>query len=175
MNMLQTYDPYFRQVKYMLSENTKEELIEIATAPGAFVDISYKISFFKLPSTIQKFNTTGLDCVCQMLRVSESGSKIHKDKNRYNEYENLYMPRQTVISFPLTTDCGSTYFYDDNEKFMCNVNYDGLGAILNTGGYNHNVHLTQDDNTRIVFQLCFEQQYSEVCDIYDTHLKGVIL
>ena len=85
MNMLQTYDPYFRQVKYMLSENTKAELLEIATLPNAFVDISYKISFFKLPSTIQKFNTTGLDCVCQMLRVSESGSKIHKDKNRYNE------------------------------------------------------------------------------------------
>ncbi len=103
-------EPYYKLIPYMISEDTKEQLLEIAYAPGAFVDISYKISFFKLPSTIQKFNTTGLNCVCQMLRVSESGSKIHKDKNRYNEYENLYMPRQTVISFPLTTNGGKTLF-----------------------------------------------------------------
>ncbi len=44
-----------------------------------------------------------------MLKVSESGSKIHKDKNRYNEYENIYMPRQTVISFPLTENFGETW------------------------------------------------------------------
>ena len=56
----------------MISDDTKEQLLEIAYAPEAFVDISYKISFFKLPSTIQKFNTTGLNCVCQMLRVTES-------------------------------------------------------------------------------------------------------
>ena len=45
--MLQIYDPYYRQIPNMLSEDTKEKLLEIATAPDAFVDISYKISFFK--------------------------------------------------------------------------------------------------------------------------------
>ena len=168
-------EPYYKIIPYMISEDTKEQLLEIAYAPGAFVDISYKISFFKLPSTIQRFNTTGLNCVCQMLRVTESGSKIHKDKNRFNEYENLYMPRQTVISFPLTTNGGKTHFYDDDENFICDINYDNQGAILNTGGYNHNVYFTEDNNTRLVFQLCFEEQFNEVCDIYENKLKGMML
>ena len=159
----------------MISDNTKEHLLEIANAPGAFVDISYKISFFKLPSTIQKFNTTGVNAVCQMLQVREPGSKIHKDKNRYNEFENTYMPRQTVISFPLTTNGGETYFYDDNKNFVCSVNYDRVGVILNTGECNHNVHFTKDNNTRIVFQLGFEEVFSEVCDIYKKKLKDVLL
>ena len=175
MSMLQTYEPYYKLTHYMLGENTRKKLLDIANAPGAFVDISYKISFFKLPSTIQHFNTTGLNCVCQMLRVTESGSKIHKDKNRFNEYEKLYMPRQTVISFPLTDNGGETYFYDDDENFVCNINYDGAGAILNTGECNHNVHFREDNTTRIVFQLCFEEVFSEVCDIYDKKLKMVIL
>ena len=64
-NMLQNCDPYYRTIPYAISDTTKQELLDIALAPNAFVDISYKISFFKLPSTIQKFNTTGLDCVCQ--------------------------------------------------------------------------------------------------------------
>ena len=51
--MLQSYDPYYRVVPNILSESTKKELLEIASKPNAFVDISYKISFFKLPSTIQ--------------------------------------------------------------------------------------------------------------------------
>ena len=80
--MLQTYDPYYAQVPNNISEQTRQQLLEIALTPDAFVDISYKISFLKYPSTIQHFNTTGLNCVCQMLRVTESGSKIHKDKNR---------------------------------------------------------------------------------------------
>ena len=168
-------EPYYKLIPYMISDDTKEQLLEIAYAPEAFVDISNKISFFKLPSTIQKFNTTGLNCVCQMLRVTESGSKIHKDKNRYNEYENLYMPRQTVISFPLTNNGGKTHFYDDDENFVCDINYDNQGAILNTGGYNHNVHFTEDNDTRLVFQLCFEEQFSEVCDIYENNLKGMML
>ena len=62
-SMLQIYDPYYRQIENMLSEDTKEKLLEIATAPDAFVDISYKISFFKLPGTIQHFNKTGQNCV----------------------------------------------------------------------------------------------------------------
>ena len=82
MSMPQSYEPYYKLTHYMLGENTRKKLLDIANAPGAFVDISYKISFFKLPSTIQHFNTTGLNCVCQMLRVTESGSKIHKDKNK---------------------------------------------------------------------------------------------
>ena len=168
-------EPYYKLIPYMISDDTKEQLLEIAYAPEAFVDISYKISFFKLPSTIQKFNTTGLNCVCQMLRVTESGSKIHKDKNRYNEYENLYMPRQTVISFPLTNNSGKTHFYDDDENFVCDINYDNQGAILNTGGYNHNVHFTEDNNTRLVFQLCFEEVFEDVCDIYENKLKGILL
>ena len=64
--MLQIYDPYNRQIKNMLSEDTKEKLLEIATAPDAFVDISYKISFFKLPGGIRLFKRTGRNWVWQM-------------------------------------------------------------------------------------------------------------
>lgn len=173
--MLQTYDPYYRQVENILSADTQKKLLEIAIAPDAFVDISYKISFFKLPSTIQHFNTTGLNCTCQMLRVSESGSKIHKDKNRYNEFDGTYMPRQTVISFPLTKNCGITQFYNYRYELVCEADYQNCGAILNTGEHYHNVKFTEDDNTRYVFQLCFEEMYNEVCNIYNTHLKGLLL
>ncbi len=164
-------EPYYKIVPYAVTENTKEQLLHLAYEPDAFVDISYKISFFKLPSKLQKFNTTGLDCVCQLLRVNESGSTIHKDKNRYNEYENLYMPRQTVISFALTKNCGETYFYNDDKKFICNVNYEGYGAILNTGECYHNVHFTENNDTRIVFQLCFENKFNEVCQIYNPEIR----
>ncbi len=163
-------EPYYKLVPYAISNKTKQELLDIATAPDAFVDISYKISFFKRPSTIQKFNTTGLNCTCQMLRVTESGSTIHKDRNRYNEFDNLYMPRQTVISFALTSNCGETYFYDDNKNFVCKANYEGQGAILNTGQCFHNVHFTKDNNTRIVFQLCFEDTFEQVCKIYNKEI-----
>tara|TARA_E500000178_G_scaffold198151_1_gene196166 strand:+ start:9463 stop:9963 length:501 start_codon:yes stop_codon:yes gene_type:complete len=163
-------EPYYKLVPYAISNKTKQELLDIATAPDAFVDISYKISFFKRPSTIQKFNTTGLNCTCQMLRVTESGSTIHKDRNRYNEFDNLYMPRQTVISFALTSNCGETYFYDDNKNFVCKANYEGQGAILNTGQCFHNVHFTKDNNTRIVFQLCFEETFEQVCKIYNKEI-----
>ena len=79
-------EPYYKIVPYAIKDKTKQQLLYLAYEPDAFVDISYKISFFKLPSKLQKFNTTGLNCVCQLLRVNESGSTIHKDKNRYNEY-----------------------------------------------------------------------------------------
>lgn len=160
-------EPYYKLVPYAIGENTKQELLDIALAPDAFVDISYKISFFKLPSTIQRFNTTGLNCVCQLLRVSESGSVIHKDRNRFNEYENLYMPRQTVVSFALTDNCGETHFYNDRKEFVTSVDYSGFGAILNTGEYYHNVHFTEGNNVRIVFQLCFEETFDKVCNLYN--------
>ena len=73
--MLQNCDPYYRTIPYAIGNSTKQELLDIALTPDAFIDISYKISFFKLPSTIQKFNKTGLDCVCQILKVSESGDR----------------------------------------------------------------------------------------------------
>lgn len=174
--MLESYDSYFKKVPNILSSDTKKELLRIAYEPDAFVDISYKISFFKLPSKIQHFNTTGLNCVCQMLRVTESGSKIHKDKNRYNEYENLYMPRQAVINFPLIPSEDETFFYDDEENFVCSVDYiDGNGAVLNTGEKLHNVNYKGDGTPRIVFQLCFEEKFDEVCQIYDLYLKDKIL
>ena len=160
-------EPYFKLVPYAIGETTKQELLDIALAPNAFVDISYKISFFKLPSKLQHFNTTGLKCTCQMLRVNEPDSTIHKDKNRYNEYDETYMPRQTVVSFALTENCGVTHFYSDDKKFICAADYAGHGAILNTGGYNHNVHFTNEDNTRIVFQLCFEDNFETVCKLWN--------
>lgn len=161
-------EPYFKLVPYAISTETKAKLLDIAYAPNAFVDISYKISFFRFPGTLQVFNNTGLDCVCQMLRVNEPDSTIHKDKNRYNEFDNTYIPRQTVVSFALTENCGTTFFYDDNKNFSCEANYYGKGAILNTGEYYHNVNFTKDNNTRIVFQLCFEETFNEVCELYQT-------
>jgi len=77
------------------------------------------------------------------------------------------MPRQTVISFPLTENGGITQFYNDNKIFACNINYDGSGAILNTGQYYHNVRFTDDNNIRIVFQLCFEETFDKVCELYN--------
>ena len=168
-------EPYYKLIPYAISDKTKQNLLDIALAPGAFMDISYKISFFKLPSTIQHFNTTDVKCTCQLLKVSESGSTIHKDRNRYNEFDNQYMPRQTVVSYPLTKNCGETHFFDDDKNFVTSINYEGQGAILNTGEYFHNVHFTENNETRIVFQLCFEETFDEVCSIYEKQLKDVIL
>ena len=163
-------EPYYKLIPYAISNQTKQELLDIATAPDAFVDISYKISFFKFPSTIQKFNTTGLNCTCQMLRINESDSVIHKDKNRHNEFDGTYIPRQTVVSFPLTENSGVTHFYNDNKMFLCEADYEGHGAILNTGEYYHNVYFTKDNETRIVFQLCFEETFEQECKIYNEEI-----
>ena len=46
-------EPYYKLVPYAISDQTKQELLDIALAPDTFVDISYKISFFKLPSKLQ--------------------------------------------------------------------------------------------------------------------------
>ena len=164
-------EPYYKLVPYAISDDTKQKLLKIALAPNAFMDISYKISFFKFPGKIQHFNNTNLKCACQLLRVSESGSTIHKDNNRYNEYDNTYIPRQTVISFPLTENCGVTHFYNDNKEFVCKADYEGYGAILNTGKYYHNVYFTENNNVRIVFQLCFKETFEEVCKLYDEGVK----
>lgn len=163
-------EPYYKLVPYAISDKSKKQLLEIANAPNAFVDISYKISFFKLPNKIQKFNKTGLNCVCQMLKVNQSDSVIHKDKNRHNEFDGTYIPRQTVVSFPLTENCGITHFYNDNKMFLCEADYAGFGAILNTGEYYHNVYFTKDNETRIVFQLCFEEKFEKVCEIYNEEI-----
>ena len=160
-------EPYYKLVPYAITEDTKQKILSFAHAPNAFVDISYKISFFKLPSTIQHFNTTGLDCVCQMLKVNESGSTVHKDKNRHNEFDGTWIPRQTVVSFPLTNNCGSTHFFDDNKNFVCDIDYEGHGAILNTGEHYHNVNFTKTNNERIVFQFCFEESFDKVCKIWN--------
>lgn len=163
-------EPYYKLVPNAISKETKQKLLDIALAPDSFVDISYKISFFKLPSTLQKFNTTGLNCVCQMLKVNESDSVIHKDKNRVNEFDGTYIPRQTVVSFSLTENSGITHFYNDNKMFLCEADYEGYGAILNTGEYYHNVYFTKDNETRIVFQLCFEEKFEQVCKIYNEEI-----
>ena len=160
-------EPYYKLVPYAITEDTKHKILNFAYAPDAFVDISYKISFFKLPSTIQHFNTTGLDCVCQMLKVNESGSTIHKDNNRHNEFDGTWIPRQTVVSFALTENCGSTHFFDDNKKLVCDINYEGHGAILNTGEHYHNVHFEDTNNERIVFQFCFEESFDQVCKLWN--------
>lgn len=172
--MLQNCDPYFRVIKNLVSNETKQDLLGLAEMPNAFVDISYKISFFKFPSRLQPF-TEHLNCACQMLRVNEPDSVIHKDKNRHNEFDGTYIPRQTVISFSLTENCGVTHFYDDDKNFVCEADYGGHGAILNTGDHYHNVHFTPDDNTRIVFQMCFEESYEDVVSFYENRYKDIII
>ena len=109
-------EPIIKLHPSAIKDKTKQQLLYLAYEPDAFVDISYKISFFKLPSKLQKFNTTGLNCVCPPLRVNESVAP-HKDKNRYNEYENLYINQTDCDKFCLTENCGETYFYDDNKDF----------------------------------------------------------
>ena len=35
-------EPYYKLIPYMISDDTKEQLLEIAYAPEAFVDIAIK-------------------------------------------------------------------------------------------------------------------------------------
>ena len=164
--MLQNYDPYYRQIPNTLSEETKKELLKLANEKDAFVDISYKVSFFKYPSKLQEFAPYG---VAQMLRVTEEDSTIHKDRNRNNEFNNIYMPRNAVISWPIQGD-GDTIFYDDDKNIINRVSYNNDGAILNTGGYFHNVILNTEQ-PRIMFQMCFDSSFDDVVSFYEGHLK----
>jgi hypothetical protein len=165
MSGLQFFDPYYRQITNRLSEETKKELLKLAHEKDAFVDISYKVSFFKYPSKIQKFAPYG---VAQMLRVTEEDSKIHKDNNRTNEFDGTYMPRNTVINYPLTDNPSSTNWYDDEKNLVTTTEYDKYAAILNTGGCYHNVDFKNGDGERIVFQLCFEESLDEVWNLWNT-------
>ena len=163
--MLQNFDPYYRQITNRLSEETKKELLKLAREEDAFVDISYKVSFFKYPSKLKKFAPYG---VAQMLRVTEEDSKIHKDNNRTNEFDNTYMPRNTVINYPLTDNPSRTNWYDDDKNLVTTTEYNGHAAILNTGGCYHNVDFKEGDGERIVFQLCFEESLDEVWNLWNT-------
>lgn len=172
---------YFRIVPNRLTEETKKELLKLANEPDAFVDISYKVSFFKYPSKLQKFAPWG---VAQMLRVSEEDSTIHKDNNRTNEFDDTYMPRRTVINYPLTDNPSKTNWYDDNKNLVATTTYDKQlypslpdecftlegknynAAILNTGGGYHNVEFKNGDEPRIVFQLCFDSDIDDVHEMF---------
>ena len=80
------------------------------------------------------------------------------------------MPRATVISWPIQGK-GYTCFYDEGHNSCIEtVSYNGDGAILNTGGYPHNVILTSDQ-PRIVFQLCFDATFETVKDFYEKDLS----
>jgi len=175
------FDQYYRIVPNRLTEKTKGELLELAYEKDAFVDISYKISFFKYPSKLQKYAHFG---VAQMLKVTEEDSKIHKDNSRTNEYDGTYIPRNTVINYPLTDNLPSTNWYDDNKNLVTTTEYnkrlypslpdncftlDGKNynaAILNTGGCYHNVDFKKGDDARIVFQLCFESDIDDVWQLF---------
>jgi hypothetical protein len=172
MTTLQNYDQYFRIVPNRITEKTKGELLELAYEKDAFVDISYKISFFKHPAKLQKYAPYG---VAQMLRVTEEGSKIHKDKNRYNEFDGIYMPRNTIINYPLTDNPAGTNWYDEEKNLLTTTEYNGHAVILNAGGYYHNVDFKRGDKPRIVFQLCFEESLEEVWNLWNTKIYDIQL
>ena len=180
-------DKYFRIVPNRLTEETKKELLKLANEKDAFVDISYKVSFFKYPSKLQKFAPWG---VAQMLRVTEEGSTIHKDNSRTNEFDGTYMPRRTVINYPLTDNTPRTNWYDDNKNLVCTTEYNtklypslpdscftlegknNNAAILNTGGGYHNVEFTEGDKPRIVFQLCFDSDIDDIAALFKYQYGG---
>jgi len=162
-------DNLFYKIKNIFSEEKRQQMLEIANKPGAFFDNSYGISFFKYPLQLDLLGIDGLWQV-QMLKQTVKESKIHKDKNRHNEFDDIYMPRATVMSWPIQGE-GHTCFYDeDHNSCIGTVNYNGDGAILNTGGYPHNVILTSDQ-PRIVFQLCFDATFETVKDFYEKDIS----
>lgn len=163
-------DNIFYRIKNIFSEEKKQKMLALANRPGAFFDNSYGISFYKHPLELDVLSIDGLWQV-QMLKQSVRESKIHKDKNRQNEFDNIYMPRATVMSWPIQGE-GYTCFYDENhQSCIATVNYNNDGAILNTGGHPHNVILTSDE-PRIVFQLCFEESFETVVKYYEDHISS---
>lgn len=157
----------FKHIKNILSQETQQKALSMALQPGAFMDNSYLISFFRLPSQLVSLNID-VPYRVQMIRQTAVESKIHKDRNRHNEFDGSYIPRCTIMNFPLVGS-GETHFYDDDYKLIAVTNYQDQGAILNTGEHLHNVILSKDE-TRICLQFCFEENFDEVCQIYDKHL-----
>jgi hypothetical protein len=154
---------YFTKVPNIFTSETKNKMLELAFEDDAFMDNSYGISFYKHPKKLNILGING-DWQVQMLKQSVLSSAVHKDKDRMNEFDNIFMPRTTVISWPIYGS-GETWFYDNNENVIQRVQYDNDGAILNTGGEFHNVMLTSDE-PRIVFQLCFKDTYKNVVEKY---------
>ena len=106
-----------------------------------------------------------------MLKQTVEESKIHKDKNRHNEFDDIYMPRATVINWPIQGKGYTVFYAEDKHACIGTVSYTNeSGAILNTGGYNHNVILSSDQ-PRIVFQLCFDTNFERVKDFYEKDLS----
>lgn len=162
----------FHKVKNIFTPEKRKQMIEMAHAPNAFMDNSYGISFYKHPLQLDNLGIDGLWQV-QMLKQTVEESGIHKDRNRTNEFDNIYMPRTTVISWPIEGE-GVTQFYDNNKNKISVVEYDKYkkdGAILNTGEYFHNVKVTK--GPRIVFQLCFDAPFNNVVEYYEKELKNV--
>jgi|GEM_PF-2482472 hypothetical protein len=158
----------YHRVHNIFSDEKRKEMVELANRPGAFVDNSYGISFYKHPLQLDDLEIDGVWQV-QMLRQTVKESKIHKDRNRNNEFDNIYMPRNAVISWPIQGD-GDTIFYDDDKNIINRVSYNNDGAILNTGGYFHNVILNTEQ-PRIMFQMCFDSSFDDVVSFYEGHLK----
>jgi hypothetical protein len=158
----------YHRVHNIFSDEKRKEMVKLANRPGAFVDNSYGISFYKHPLQLDDLEIDGVWQV-QMLRQTVKESKIHKDRNRNNEFDNIYMPRNAVISWPIQGD-GDTIFYDDDKNIINRVSYNNDGAILNTGGYFHNVILNTEQ-PRIMFQMCFDSSFDDVVSFYEGHLK----
>ena len=158
----------YHRVNNIFSDEKRKEMVELANKQGAFVDNSYGISFYKHQLQLDDLEIDGVWQV-QMLRQTVKESKIHKDRNRNNEFDNIYMPRNAVISWPIQGD-GDTIFYDDDKNIINRVSYNNDGAILNTGGYFHNVILNTEQ-PRIMFQMCFDSSFDDVVSFYEGHLK----
>ena len=62
----------------------------------------------------------------------------------------LGYPQTDCCKFFLTDNCGFIA-HDDNKNFVCDIDYEGHGAILNTGEHYSNVNFTKTNNERIVF------------------------
>ena len=76
-------EPYYKLVPYAIKERTRQKLLDLAYAPDAFVDISYKISFFKLPNKFfgeETVNTksTSKNCFEVLQKLSDRLNFLHK-------------------------------------------------------------------------------------------------
>ena len=83
----------YHRVHNIFSDEKRKEMVELANRPGAFVDNSYGISFYKHPLQLDDLEIDGVWQV-QMLRQTVKESKIHKDRNRNNEFDNMSTPKR---------------------------------------------------------------------------------